>query len=151
MGAWSWVWAAPRGARTRTGTACRSRSPPRACASWWSWCGLPSAVRDAKCQIGFYYTTSLYHSILDLHGMREVGEKCRAALRTFDIKAMAEAVPDELVDEIAIACTPDEARDRLAQWQGLTDTPLLYAPSVGVPRERLQANLALTLDSFGGA
>jgi alkanesulfonate monooxygenase SsuD/methylene tetrahydromethanopterin reductase-like flavin-dependent oxidoreductase (luciferase family) len=109
------------------------------------------AVRDAKCQIGFYYTTSLYHSILDLHGMREVGEKCRAALRRFDIKAMAEAVPDTLVDEIAIACTPDEARDRLAQWQELTDTPLLYAPSVGVPPERLQANLALTLETFGSA
>ena len=30
------------------------------------------AVRDAKNQIGFYFTTALYHSILDLHGMREV-------------------------------------------------------------------------------
>ena len=107
------------------------------------------AVRDAKCQIGFYYTTSLYHSILDHHGMREVGEKCRAALRTFDIKAMAAAVPDALVDEIAIACTPDEARDRLTQWEGLTETPLFYAPSVGVPRERLETNLALTLEAFG--
>lgn len=107
------------------------------------------AVRDAKCQIGFYYTTSLYHSILDHHGMREVGEKCRAALRTFDIKAMAAAVPDALVDEIAIACTPDEARDRLTQWEGLTETPLFYAPSVGVPRERLKTNLALTLEAFG--
>jgi alkanesulfonate monooxygenase SsuD/methylene tetrahydromethanopterin reductase-like flavin-dependent oxidoreductase (luciferase family) len=109
------------------------------------------AVRDAKCQIGFYYTTALYHTILDLHGMREVGEKCRAAMRNFDIGAMAEAVPDALVDEIAIACTPDEARDRLAQWEGLTQTPLLYAPSVGVPPERLAANLALTLQAFGAA
>ena len=31
------------------------------------------AVRDAKCQIGFYFTTELYHSILDLHGLRDVG------------------------------------------------------------------------------
>ena len=109
------------------------------------------AVRDAKCQIGFYYTTALYHSILDLHDMREVGEKCRAAMRSFDIQAMADAVPDSLVDEIAIACTPDEARDRLAQWQALTETPLLYAPSVGVPPERLAANLALTLEVFADA
>jgi alkanesulfonate monooxygenase SsuD/methylene tetrahydromethanopterin reductase-like flavin-dependent oxidoreductase (luciferase family) len=76
------------------------------------------AVREAKGQIGFYYTTELYHSILDLHGLRHVGESCRAALRKFDTKAMAEAIPDSLVDEIAIACTPDEARDRLAQWRG---------------------------------
>ena len=91
------------------------------------------AVRDAKCQIGFYFTTALYHSILDLHGLREVGEACRAALRKFDVKAMADAVPDALVEEIAIACTPDEARERLAQWRELTEQPLLYAPTRGRP------------------
>ena len=109
-----------------------------------------AAIADAKNQIGFYFTTGIYHSILDLHGMREVGEACRAALRTMDTKAMAAAVPDALVEEIAIACTPDEARDRLALWRGLTDQPLLYAPTVGVPRGRLQDNLDATLEIFGG-
>jgi probable F420-dependent oxidoreductase len=107
------------------------------------------AIQDAKNQIGFYFTTALYHSVLDLHGMREVGEACRAALRKFDTKAMAEAVPDALVEEIAVACTPDEARDRLAQWEGLTEDPLLYAPSVGVPPARIQANLDAMLELFG--
>jgi probable F420-dependent oxidoreductase len=107
------------------------------------------AVRDAKCQIGFYFTTELYHSVLDLHGLREVGQKCRAALRSFDVRAMADAVPDSLVDEIAIACTPDEARQRLAQWEPLTTRPLLYAPTVGVPPARQQANLEAMLDVFG--
>ena len=107
------------------------------------------AVRDAKNQIGFYFTTALYHSILDLHGMREVGENCRAALRKMDLAGMSRAIPDELVDEIAIACTPDEARDRLSQWKDLTDEPLLYPPSVGVAPERLQANLAAIFDVFG--
>jgi alkanesulfonate monooxygenase SsuD/methylene tetrahydromethanopterin reductase-like flavin-dependent oxidoreductase (luciferase family) len=102
------------------------------------------ALRDAKNQIGFYFTTALYHSVLELHGMKDVGEKCRAALRKFDVKAMSEAVPDALVDEIAIACTPDEARERLAAWKDLTGDPLLYAPSVGVPPERLRANLDRT-------
>jgi probable F420-dependent oxidoreductase len=108
------------------------------------------AIRDAKHQIGFYFTTALYHSILDLHGLRAVGEACRAALRSFDLKAMSEAVPDDLVDEIAIACTPDEARDRLGQWRDLTDRPLLYAPTVGVPPERVQSNLDAMLHLFGG-
>jgi probable F420-dependent oxidoreductase len=108
-----------------------------------------AAVRDAKNQIGFYFTTALYHSILDLHGMREVGEACRAALRKFDVKAMSEAVPDELVDEIAIACTPDEAKDRLTQWQGLTEDPLLYAPTVGVAPERIASNVDAMFDLFG--
>jgi alkanesulfonate monooxygenase SsuD/methylene tetrahydromethanopterin reductase-like flavin-dependent oxidoreductase (luciferase family) len=109
------------------------------------------AVRDAKGQIGFYLTTELYHSVLDLHGMREVGQACRKALRSFDVAAMADAVPDQLVDEIAIACTPDEARDRLAQWKELTDEPLFYAPSVGVAPERVRANLDAILDLFGSA
>jgi len=108
-----------------------------------------AAVRDAKNQIGFYFTTALYHSILDLHGMREVGEACRAALRKFDVKAMSEAVPDELVDEIAIACTPDEAVDRLGQWQGLTEDALLYAPTVGVAPERVASNVEAMFDLFG--
>jgi probable F420-dependent oxidoreductase len=109
------------------------------------------AIQDAKSQIGFYFTTALYHSVLDLHGMREVGEACRSALRKFDTRAMAEAVPDALVDEIAIACTPDEARDRLRQWDGLTEQPLLYAPSIGVPPARTRANLDAMLDLFGGS
>jgi hypothetical protein len=105
------------------------------------------AVADAKNQIGFYFTTALYHTVLDIHGMREVGEKCRAALRSFDMKAMAAAVPDELVDEIA--CTPDEAPDRLKEWSDLTEQPILYAPSIGVPSERLQANVTAMFDIFG--
>jgi len=108
------------------------------------------AVSDAKKQIGFYFTTALYHSVLELHGMREVGEKCAAALRRFDTEAMAEAIPDELVDEIAIACTPDEARDRLAQWKDLTDHPLFYAPTVGVHPERVRANTDAMLGLLGG-
>jgi probable F420-dependent oxidoreductase len=107
------------------------------------------AVGDAKNQIGFYFTTELYHPVLDLHGLREVGERCRAALRRFDVKAMSEAIPDTLVDEIAIACTPDEARERLDQWKDLTEQPLLYAPTVGVPPERIRANLDAMLSIFG--
>jgi probable F420-dependent oxidoreductase len=107
------------------------------------------AVRDAKAQIGFYFTTELYHSVLDLHGLGEVGKRCREALRRFDVAAMADAIPDALVEEIALACTPDEARQRLGEWSDLTEQPLLYAPSVGVPPQRVQANLDAMLEIFG--
>lgn len=107
------------------------------------------ALRNAKGQIGFYFTTALYHPILELHGLASVGEACRAALRSFDTKRMAEAVPDALVDEIALACTPDEARDRLAQWEGLTQDPILYTPTIGVRPEALRDNQAAILDTFG--
>jgi hypothetical protein len=38
----------------------------------------------------------------------------------------------------------------MAQWEGLTDQPLLYAPSVGVPPERLASNMDAMLEIFGG-
>jgi len=107
------------------------------------------AVRDAKSQIGFYLTTELYHTILDLHDQRAVGTACREAFRKMDFVALADAVPDELVDEIAIACTPDEARDRLALWNGIADEALFYPPSVGVGQRRLEANIQAILELFG--
>jgi len=107
------------------------------------------AVREVKGQIGFYYTTALYHSILDLHGLREVGEACRAAFKRMDLKALGEAIPDDLVDEIAIACTPDEAADRLEQWTDLTEDPLFYPPSIGIRPDRALEISNTILDTFG--
>ena len=107
------------------------------------------AIRDVKGQIGFYYTTALYHSILAHQGMEAVGAACQAAFKRMDFKALAEAVPDALVDDIAIACTPDEARDRLAQWRGISEEPLLYPPSIGVRPESMARNFEHILEVFG--
>ncbi|HKC52586.1 MAG TPA: LLM class flavin-dependent oxidoreductase [Myxococcota bacterium] len=106
------------------------------------------ARREARAQIAFYYTTKLYHSVLDTHGWRSVGEEIAAAYRRGDFAAMSAAVPDALVDEIAIAGRPDEVRDRLHLWDELTDQPLLYPPTVGVPPGRVRENLAAIADTF---
>jgi hypothetical protein len=81
--------------------------------------------------------------------MRSVGAECQAAFKRMDLKGLADAIPDELVDEVAIACTPDEALGRLDQWRGLTEEPLLYAPTIGVRPEAVQSNLDHILDVFG--
>jgi len=107
------------------------------------------AVRDAKNQIGFYFTVKIYRTILELHGIPEAADACRRALATFDVKAMADAIPDSLVEEIAIACPPDEARDRLRQWSDLGEEYLLYAPTIGIPPERVRDNFDAILDVFG--
>jgi probable F420-dependent oxidoreductase len=110
---------------------------------------VDQARREARAQIAFYYTTRLYHSVLDVHGWREIGEACAAAFRKGDFAGMSDAVPDELVDAIAIAGRPDEVRDRLRQWEGLTEHPLLYPPTVGASPERVRENLAAIAEAFG--
>ncbi|HXX49618.1 MAG TPA: LLM class flavin-dependent oxidoreductase [Myxococcota bacterium] len=110
---------------------------------------VDQARREVRAQIAFYYSTKLYHSVLDAHGLRGVGEEIASAFKRGDFAAMTKAVPDALVDEIAIAGRPDEARDRLRQWQGLTEQPLLYAATVGAAPGRVRENLAAIADTFG--
>lgn len=106
------------------------------------------AREEARRQIAFYYTTRLYHTILDAHGWRSVGEKVADAFRKGDWKGMYAAVPDEMVDTIAIAGTPDEARDQLRQWAPFSDHVILYSPSVGMSPGRLQENMDAIIDTF---
>lgn len=106
------------------------------------------ARAEARGQIAFYYTTRLYHSILEPHGWEARGEAIASAFRQGDFAAMAAAVTDEMVDEIAIAGTPDEVRDQLAAWEGLADHVLLYTPSIGMTGARVQENLDAIVDTF---
>ena len=103
----------------------RGRTPEPAPAGWCPTCmtsinrDRAQALQDAKQQIGFYYTVKVYHTILQ-HSRPAGGRGgCRAALPTSMSPRWPPRFPDALVDEIAIAGTPDEARDRLAQWHDL--------------------------------
>ena len=107
------------------------------------------ARREAKQQLGFYLSTELYHTILDLHGAREVGRACQAAMRRGDVAAAGEAVPDWLLDEMAIAGTPDDARPALERWREVAPLIVLYAPNVGLAPERMRANYDAIFRTFG--
>ena len=106
------------------------------------------ARNEARGQIAFYYTTRLYHSILEPHGWQAQGEAIASAFRQGDFAAMAAAVTDEMVDEIAIAGTPDEVRDQLQAWNDLAEHVILYTPSVGMKSGRVQENLDAIVDTF---
>jgi alkanesulfonate monooxygenase SsuD/methylene tetrahydromethanopterin reductase-like flavin-dependent oxidoreductase (luciferase family) len=111
---------------------------------------VEQARNEARAQIAFYYTTAMYHSILDVHGWRERGEIIAAAFKRGDSAAMTAAVTDEMIDAIAITGTPGEARQRLEQWRGLTEQPLLYTPGVGMSAERTRENYRLIAETFAG-
>ena len=106
------------------------------------------ARNEVRGQIAFYYTTRLYHTILEPHGWQAQGETIAAAFRQGDFAAMAAAVTEEMIDEIAIAGTPDEVRDQIKQWDDLADHVLLYTPSIGIKGERVEENLDAIVDTF---
>ena len=106
---------------------------------------------EARRQIGFYATTLTYDAILDLHGWQTEKEAIRAAWRKLDMRALAEAVSDEMLDQIAIAGAPGECREQLARYDGLLDHVLFYPPSVGMPPERVRENYRLIAEVFGPA
>jgi len=107
------------------------------------------ARAEAKRQIGFYATTVTYDAILDLHGWQREKEAIRAAFRARDIPAVEAAVSDEMLDQIAVAGTPDECREQLRRYDGLLDHALLYPPSFAVRPERVRENYRLIRETFG--
>ena len=104
---------------------------------------------EARNQIAFYYTTRLYHSVLVPHGWESIGEEIASAFKKGDFAAMSKAVPDEMVDAIALTGTPEEVRDKLSLWKELSDQIIFYSPSVGMKPERITENMENIIDTFG--
>jgi probable F420-dependent oxidoreductase len=109
------------------------------------------ARAEARRQIAFYATTLTYDAILDLHRWEAEKEGIRTAWRKFDVGAMSAAVSDDMLDQIAVAGTPDDCRRQLARYDGLLDHALIYPPSFGVRPERVRENYRLMREVFGGA
>lgn len=108
------------------------------------------ARREVKAQIAFYSVVRTYRALLDRHGWGAAAGTIREAWTRRDLDAMIAAVPDDMVDTLAIAATPDEAGDKLAaSCAGEYDQVLLYGPSFGVTPERFAENIDAILEMFG--
>jgi probable F420-dependent oxidoreductase len=107
------------------------------------------ARREAALQIAFHATVYTYRAIFELHGFQKEREAIRAAFDQRDVPAMLSNVPEEMVDECAIAGTPDECREQLKQYEGLIDMAMFFAPSFAIPSKRVMANQRSILATFG--
>jgi alkanesulfonate monooxygenase SsuD/methylene tetrahydromethanopterin reductase-like flavin-dependent oxidoreductase (luciferase family) len=87
-------------------------------------------------QLGFYSAPKTYGALLDVSGFGPAGQQIRTAFAERDFPAMAAAVPDGMVDEMAAAGTVSEVQARLAQAAEVFDHIVLYPPSFGLPPER---------------
>jgi 5,10-methylenetetrahydromethanopterin reductase len=76
------------------------------------------AIADARRMIGFYLTVRTYDPLVIHHGWAKPVARLRQAFRIGDTDAMAAAVTDEMLTEIAICGTTAEAKTALARRAG---------------------------------
>jgi probable F420-dependent oxidoreductase len=109
------------------------------------------AVREAKAQIAFYGTTPNYLPVFAVHGDEHLMEEYRRVFVASgrDLDAMVAAVSDEVVERYAIAGTPDEVRDRVAEFEDNVDHLILGGAWYQVPPQRMAENLWAVLETFG--
>ena len=107
------------------------------------------AIQEAKNQIAFYASVKSYESILNLHGWEQQKLAIWEHFKTFNLSKMAAAVTDDMVEQIAIAGTPDECREQIDKWKDVVDLPILYTPTAGVKADRVRENHRLIVETFG--
>jgi probable F420-dependent oxidoreductase len=104
-----------------------------------------SARRDAAAVIAFNSTVKTYEVIHRFHGFERHVDAIRDAWRAGDFASMANAVPDRMIDTIALAGTPDEVRRRFAErWAGVYEQTLLWPPAF-----RGLEGVRAVVDAFG--
>jgi len=107
------------------------------------------AERDARLMIAFYVTVKTYDTLTSLHGWDEGVATIRNAFRANDIDAMAAAVPQDMLDSIAIYGTAAEARDRIAARRRLPQVRFHSPPSFMVSPRRVSGYSRAIVELMG--
>jgi probable F420-dependent oxidoreductase len=86
-------------------------------------------LRDfARFQIAFYGSTRTYSQVFEVHGFHGLADELHARQRAGDVKGMAAAITDEMLDIYAIECSWDELADRLVErYHGVADRLVMYS------------------------
>ena len=91
-----------------------------------------AARNAARAVVAFNSTVKTYRVVHRLHGFEEHAERIRDRWMAGDFAAAIGEVPDEMLDTIALAGTPDEVRERFAErWDGVYEHTLLWPPAFG--------------------
>ncbi|WP_194829858.1 LLM class flavin-dependent oxidoreductase [Nocardia sp. XZ_19_231] len=99
------------------------------------------AIADARRMIGFYLTVKTYDPFVEHHGWEGPVAALRTAFRAGDTDAMAAAVTDEMLAEIALCGTTADAKAALARRGDALPRDVGYfaPPSFLVSRKRRAA------------
>lgn len=110
------------------------------------------ALAEARAQIGFYSLVRTYKIVMETLGFEDVAAELRSAWQRRDRPAMLAAVPDAMVEQMAVAGTADEVRDQLEdRFGGVYEQTLLYPASYGSDPARARENVDAILETFAPA
>ncbi|WP_416967998.1 LLM class flavin-dependent oxidoreductase [Streptomyces sp. 4F14] len=111
------------------------------------------ARADARRMIAFYLTVKTYDPFVAHHGWQEQVAALRGAFRNGDSEAMAQAVTDGMLAEIAVCGTTAEAKETLARRAGSLPRDVGYfaPPSYLVSPGRRAAYARSALELIGAA
>lgn len=91
-----------------------------------------AAREAARVVVAFNSTVKTYRVIHRHHGWEDHAERIRERWVGGDFAAAVRAVPDEMLDAIALAGTAEEVRERYAErWAGVYEHTLLWPPAFG--------------------
>lgn len=88
---------------------------------------MERGIRPVKEQIAFYASTPSYAPVLDTHGW-DFGPTLRAMSKRGEWRQMADVIPDEVVEEVAVVAPLEDLAERLLQrYEGRTQRISLYS------------------------
>jgi probable F420-dependent oxidoreductase len=107
------------------------------------------AMSRARKQVGFYATHPAGAQVAAMHGLEDAIADLRRGFVAEGIAAF-ERTDDRIVETLSISGTPEEARQKLAQYEGVIDHLVLHTPYVPpIEAEESEDAFACILDTFG--
>ena len=84
--------------------------------------------RTVRGQISFYGSTPSYSAVLEYHGYPDLGRQLNTLMREGKVKEMAAAIPDALLEHLAVIGKPSEIGTIMRERsEGLLDRVSLYS------------------------
>ncbi|HMA26159.1 MAG TPA: LLM class flavin-dependent oxidoreductase [Solirubrobacterales bacterium] len=109
------------------------------------------ALDAARRTVAFYSTVRTYKPLWEMHGFADAAEAAGNAFRRGDLGAVAEQIPDRMVEAFTAAGPMDKVRERVAEVAERGDGVFLTPATYFIPPEQIGEYQARIVEAFGPA
>jgi probable F420-dependent oxidoreductase len=118
-------------------------------------CAVDEDEKAARRRLAFaisqYAASRVYDRLFDLHGWSDAQQNIRQAIRGDDVDALIDAVPDEVIDAVGVACVPSQLAERVALHAKHFDHVNLTCPPWGATPDETEHATRAILAGMAGA